>query len=166
MFWSLWLEFCFERMLRKSKAQRTCAASYNVRLFVLAEAAKRFEEKVVHKAIILQREFLLPSVVQCTTYIVPIKARKWETLYHPPEASCVPLVREFFANSPDRINSKIYVRGTWVTFTKQIINEYYRLPTLGDDEDYLRVLSEIDMTMVYSFVCKSRMVWKMSGGRL
>ena len=57
----------------------------------------------------------------------------------------------------------IYVKGTWVTFTKQVINEYYGLPTLGDEEDYLRFLSEIDMAIVSATVCKPGTVWKMAG---
>ena len=73
------------------------------------------------------------------------------------------IVREFFANSPDRINSKIYVRGTWVTFTKQVINEYYLLPTMGDDEDYLRFLSKIDMATISSTICKPGTIWKKLG---
>ena len=63
-------------MPRKSKVQRTGATSYDQQLFASAEAAKRFEEKVVHKAIICQRGFLLPSVARCTTYTESIKARK------------------------------------------------------------------------------------------
>ena len=98
-----------------------------------------------------------------STYTDPIKHRKWETFFHPPEASFVPLVREFFSNSPNRINNKIYVRGNLVTFTKQAINNYFGLPTLGDNEDYVRLLSDVDMAMVYSFVCKPGIVWKMSG---
>ena len=79
------------------------------------------------------------------------------------EALVVPLVREFFSNSPDRTNNKIYVRGTWITFTKHVVNEYYWLPTLGDDEDYLHFLSEIDMATVSSIICKLGTVWKISG---
>ena len=149
-------------MHRKSKAQRTSAASYYVRLFASVEATKRFEEKVLHQDIIPQRGFLLPSVARCIAYTEPIKARKWETFCHPLEVSCVPLVREFFANSLDWINSEIYVRETWVTFTNQVIIEYYGLPTLGDDEDYLRFLSEIDMATVSATICKPGTILKMS----
>ena len=50
------------------------------------------------------------------------------------------MVREFFANSLDRINGKSFVRGVWVKFDKHVINEFYGLPTLGyedvDEEDY------------------------------
>ena len=53
-------------MPRKSKAQRTSVAtpSYNAQLFAYADAAKRFKEKVVHKAIIAQRGFLLPDNIR------------------------------------------------------------------------------------------------------
>ena len=46
-------------MPRKSKAQGTSVATspYNARLFASADAAKRFKEKVAHKAIIAQRGF-------------------------------------------------------------------------------------------------------------
>ena len=65
-------------MPRKSKAQRASVATppYNARLFASVDAAKRFEEKVAHKAIIAQRGFLLPDSVQNTRYLNPIKARK------------------------------------------------------------------------------------------
>ena len=77
------------------------------------------------------------------------------------------MVRDFFANSMDRINGKIYFRGVWVQFDKHVINEFYGLPTLGyeegDEEDYLRFLSDIDMAIVSAIVCKSGTVWKMVG---
>ena len=65
----------FERMPRKSKAQRISAASYDVQLFASAEADKRFEENVVHKAIIPQSGFFLPSNMWFRTYTKPIKTR-------------------------------------------------------------------------------------------
>ena len=53
-------------MSRKSKAQRTSvvAPPYNAQLFASADAAERFEERVVHKAIIAQRGFLLADSIQ------------------------------------------------------------------------------------------------------
>ena len=96
-----------------------------VRLFALMEAAKRYEEKVVQKAIIPQRGFLLPDNGRFRTYVKPIKARQWQTFCNPLEATILPLVREFFSNSLDRTNNKINVRGTWVTFSKHDINDYY-----------------------------------------
>ena len=112
-------------MPRKAKAQRTSVATppYNARLFASVDAAKRFEEKVANKAIIAQRGFLLPDSIRNTRYLDPIKATKWEVFCHPPDVACVPVVREFFANSPDRINGKIFVRGVWVKFEKHVIND-------------------------------------------
>ena len=113
---------------------------------------------MVHKAIIAQRGFLLPDNVRNSRYLDPIKARKWEFFCHPPNVACIPVVREFFANSPDRINGKIFVRGVWVKFDKHVINEFYKLSTLGyeegDDEGYLRLLTDIDIATVSAIVCK------------
>ena len=151
-------------MPKKSRANRTgAAASYDTQLFATAKAAKRFEENFLHKAIISQRGFLLLNSSRNKEFTEPIQARQWEVFCHPPEATCVPVVREFFTNALDRFKSKIYVRGTWVTFTKQVINECYGLPTWGDDEDYLCFLSEIDMAIVSATICKPGTVWKMFG---
>ena len=49
------------------------------------------------------------------------------------------MVSEFFANSPDRINGKIFVRGVWVKFDKHVINEFYGLPTLGYEEGVRKI---------------------------
>ena len=110
---------------------------------------------------------MLPNSIRNSRYLDPIKARKWEVFCHPPDVACVPVVREFFANSPDRINGKIFVRGVLVKFGKHVINDFYGLPTLGyeegDEEGYLRLLTDIDIATVSATICKPGMVWKMAG---
>ena len=62
------------------------------------------------------------------------------------------MVREFYANVPDWVDYKVFVREQWFLFNKDVINNYYGLPTTGDEEDFLRLLSEIDMATVSASV--------------
>ena len=45
-------------------------------LFASVEAAEKYEEKVVQKAIISQKGFLFPDNGRFKTYVEPIKARQ------------------------------------------------------------------------------------------
>ena len=56
----------FEKMPKKSKAQRTGTASYDTQLFAFVEASKRYEDKVVKREIIPPRGFLLAEI-ECLT---------------------------------------------------------------------------------------------------
>lgn len=44
-----------------------------------------------------------------------------------PEAAVVALVKEFYANAPDKSPFFAFVRGKMVSFTVQEINDYYNL---------------------------------------
>ena len=50
-----------------------------------------------------------------------------------------------------------------MTLSKHVINDFYGLPTLGDGEDLLGLLSEIDMATVTTTICKPSTKWKKSG---
>ena len=50
-----------------------------------------------------------------------------------------------------------------MTFSKEVVNEYFGLPTLGDGEGFIRVLREIDMATITTTICKPGIVWKKSG---
>ena len=141
-------------MPKKTKAQKALASSFDRSLFISEDAAKRFEEKVVKRAIIPQRWFLIDQTPCWGNYVPHLQARKWEIFCHPIEEGCLSFVREFYANAPEQVDYKSFVRGQWVLFTKEVINSYYGLPTMGDDEDFLRLLSDIDMATVSASVCK------------
>ena len=48
-----------------------------------------------------------------------IDANKWEILCEHPDPAVVPLVREFYANSKERDEFRVFVRGKWVKFDRQ-----------------------------------------------
>ena len=150
-------------MPKKTRAQKPSSSSFDRSVFVSEEAAKRFEERIVKRAIIPQRYFLVDQTPCWSNYFPHIQARGWDGLCHPLEGGCLSLVREFYANVSERRDYKVFVRGQWVLFTKEVINSYYSLPTMGDEEGFLKLLSEIDMATVSASVCKPGTVWKMSG---
>ena len=64
-------------------------------------------------------------------------------------------------NVPNCTDSKIFVRGKWIPFSKEVINEYYVFPTMGENEEFLKLFSEVDMAMVSATICKLAIIWKM-----
>lgn len=52
----------------------------------------------------------------------------------PTQPAVEPLVREFYANLPDRQEGTVFVRGADVPFTERVINQFFNLTNLDQDE--------------------------------
>ena len=63
-----------------------------------------------------------------------IQDNKWELLCEHPDSTVVPMAREFYANGKERDNFMIFVRGKWVFFDQTIINQFYGLENIDNDE--------------------------------
>ena len=44
-------------------------------------------------------------------------------------------MQEFFANVPDQRDGHVYVRGIWVPFSAELINEVLEVPNVPTGED-------------------------------
>ena len=73
----------------------------------------------------------------CSEIMNQITTRKWQKFCKPPDGSILPLVHEFYDNAAERKDYKINARGKWVSFSKQVINDFYGLETLGEAEEYI-----------------------------
>ena len=63
-----------------------------------------------------------------------IKDYKWELLCDHPNPTIVPVVRKFYANGLERDGFTVMVRGNSVSFDHSMINQYYGLTNIEDDE--------------------------------
>lgn len=95
--------------------------------FVNVAAKKRFEEMLKREPL-PERGFeadmgKLPLFVS-----VVITNDGWESFCQKPESAIIPLVREFYANLQDNDLFQTKVRGKWIDWSPNAINEFYDIP--------------------------------------
>ena len=90
-----------------------------------------------------------------------IDANRWEILCEHPEPAVVPIVREFYANGKEKDDFRVFVRGKWVKFDHTMINHYYGLADLEDDQ-YQDLLEseEAKWDEIKNALCKEPVAWK------
>ena len=90
-----------------------------------------------------------------------IDANQWEILCEHPEPAVVPIVREFYANSKERDDLRVFVRGKWVNFDRTTINHHYGLADIKDDQ-YQDLLEseEAEWEEIKNALCKENVAWK------
>ena len=124
---------------KRQKGQSSSTAEpeqeYDKTKFVSFGAQKKYLENSVKRGMIQERGLYV--TMDSVSKIV--KNRKWEKLVKHPEATVVPVVREFYANVEEHRNFRVFVRGRWVPFDQTTINRHYNLPNINNDE-YERML--------------------------
>ena len=56
-----------------------------------------------------------------------LEKRGWKSLGKHKAPGCAAWVKEFFANMVEEKGKKVYVRGKWIDFNKETINELFNL---------------------------------------
>ena len=60
-----------------------------------------------------------------------LKNRGWQSLGKHKAPGCAAWVKEFFANMMEEKRKKVHVRGKWIDFNKETINELFNLQKEG-----------------------------------
>lgn len=99
-----------------------------------------------------------------------IQQRQWHEFCKSPNSIGSPsLTKEFLANLPDRQGDKVFVRGTWVSFSALEINKALQLPTIAQVDDQFRSfeLADKDYDAILSTLSMPGARWRISqsGGR-
>ncbi|GMN27929.1 hypothetical protein TIFTF001_044175 [Ficus carica] len=108
------------------------------------EAAKvkfgKFMEK--NKSVIVERGLRPPEFDIEGDIANNIVQRQWQNLTDMQDQAVTTVVSEFYANGYyQRDNDKVCVRGTMVSFAPDVINRYFDIGTIEDDE-YATFLEE------------------------
>ena len=95
-------------------------------MFLFNEAFELMEKKILHKGFICERGF--------KKFISPFKEliekRGWKIICEHKPPGRPALVREFYSNMVDRKGTQCYVRGKWVSFHRDEINQLLKLGKL------------------------------------
>ena len=89
--------------------------------FVSEEAYSNWRKHYAGKGFIAERRFKNPI----TPFKEMIEKRGWETLCADRRAGYATVAREFYSNLVGRKDNTVYVRGVWVPYGAQAINQVY-----------------------------------------
>ena len=89
--------------------------------FVSEEAHSNMRKYYANKGFVAERRFKTPI----TPFKELIEKRGWETLCAHRRAGYAAVVREFYSNLVGRKDNTVYVRGVWVPYGAQAINQVY-----------------------------------------
>ena len=97
-----------------------------------------WRDKLQHRDFIGERDF--------NKWISPfqklIESKRWHLFYEYKALGFVDVVKEFYANMVGTKDMAVYVRGRWVCFNKEQINQTFNLKERKDDlKDWLRRLT-------------------------
>ena len=112
--------------------------------FVSEEAHSNMWKYYAHKGFVAERRFKTPI----TPFKELIEKRGWETLRAHRRAGYVAVVREFYANLVGRKDNTVYVRGVWVPYGAQAINQVYGLAGLKHGSKYKKLLENPDLKKI------------------
>ena len=102
--------------------------------FISQEAERLYHEPLCNRSFVLERGFPTSNAF----FNFTIQTRGWKTLCAPLTLGGALVVREFHSNLRFRVGTTVFVRGTWVDFGAQTINQIYQL--LEDDSEEYRAL--------------------------
>ena len=71
-----------------------------------------------------------------------LEKRGWKSLGEHKALGCAAWVKEFFANMVEEKGKKVYVRGKWIDFIIETINELFKLKVQKDGSKFKRLLKE------------------------
>ena len=96
------------------------------------------EKSLKDKCFIVERGFkkLISSFAEM------LEKRGRQPLGEHKEPGCAALVKEFFDNLVEEEGKKVYVRETWIDFSKENINRLFGLKAQRDGSKFKRLLKE------------------------
>ena len=112
--------------------------------FVSEEAHSNMWKYYANKGFVAERRFKNPI----TPFKELIEKRGWETLCAHRRAGYVAVVKEFYANLVGRKDNTVYVRGVWVPYGAQAINQVYGLAGLKHGSKFKKLLENPDLKKI------------------
>ena len=151
--------------LRKStpaKRQRSSSTSWeepppleDPHRFISREAERIYHESLFNRSFLREHDFPTSNAF----FNFTIQKRRWQTLCAPPVPRVAPVVREFHSNLPFKMCTTVFVRGRWVEFGAQAINQIYRMI---DDEsaEYRALFANTDYERLMQELTHGQGVWR------
>ena len=112
--------------------------------FVSEEAHSNMRKYYANKGFVAERRFKTPI----TPFKELIEKRGWGTLCAHRRAGYAAVVREFYSNLVGRKDNTVYVRGVWVPYGAQAINQVYGMAGLKHGSKFKKLLENPDLKKV------------------
>ena len=112
--------------------------------FVSEEAHSNMRKYYANKGFVAERRFKTPI----TPFKELIEKRGWGTLCAHRRAGYAVVVREFYSNLVGRKDNTVYVRGVWVPYGAQAINQVYGMAGHKHGLKFRKLLENPDLNKV------------------
>ena len=112
--------------------------------FVSDEAYSNWRKHYASKGFVAERRFKNPI----TPFKEMIEKRGWETLCAHRRSGCAAVVREFYSNLVGRKDNTVYVRGVWVPYGAQAINQVYGMAGHKHGSKFKKLLENPDLKKI------------------
>ena len=108
------------------------------------DAYSNWRKHYAGKGFVAERRFKNPI----TPFKEMIEKRGWETLCAHRRAGYVAVVREFYSNLVGRKDNTVYVRGVWVPYGAQAINQVYGMAGHKHGSKFKKLLENPDLKKI------------------
>ena len=128
----------------RTKKGKEKVAEEEVEDFVSEEAYSNWRKHYAGKGFVAERRFKNPI----TPFKEMIEKRGWETLCAHRRAGYAAVVREFYSNLVGRKDNTVYVRGVWVPYGAQAINQVYGMAGHKHGSKFKKFLENPDLKKI------------------
>ena len=120
------------------------------------KASALMEKSQKDRGFIVERGFNKPI----SPFSEMLEKRGWQSLGEHKAPGCAAWVKELFANRVEEKGKKVYVRGKWIDFSKETINELFNLKVQKDGSKFKRLLKEPKNQKIVDLLAAEKGMWK------
>ena len=88
-----------------------------------------------------------------------IESKKWHLFYEHKTPGLVDAVKEFFANMVGMKHKTVYVRGKWISFNREQINQTHSLHERKNGSKFKKQLKEPDFQKIVDLLTDGKGKW-------
>ena len=89
-----------------------------------------------------------------------LEKRGWQLLGEHKALGFAALVKEFYANMVGVEGQSVYVRGKWVSFSREMINEMFNLKVRKDGSKFKKLLKDLEYQKIMDLLTGRKGKWK------
>ena len=141
---------------RGAKEAETEQRNERVRILISDKASILMEKILKDWGFIVEKGFNKPI----SPFSEMLEKREWQSLGEHKAPGCAAWVKEFFANMVEEKGKKVYVKGKWINFSKETINEMFNLKVQKYGSKFKRLLKEPKYQKIVDLLTSGIGKWK------
>ena len=88
-----------------------------------------------------------------------VESKGWHLLYEHKAPGLVDVVKEFYANMVSMKDKVVYVRGKWISFGREEIDQTYNLTEMKDGSKFKRLVETPDFQKIVDLLIDGKGKW-------